>query len=291
MVHVTQGEEYAENDVSPKPKARSRKPEVEDEIEETVDEEEQAPAPSGLSLSPKVIACIVGIVVILVLVIALIVFLAGNKSAVANAEESKAISESMDALPTPAEDVTMAEAVGSTDLPVPMDVDPQNTGNISYNDKTVAALRKWGYTLNEMEIASRDGLSADTLVEAAKEARKQATWETMQSLMDSTSEDYQHLCATTWLGLPPIDVSGFNTETIYLADQYTVNVDFEKIESRGTQLWLKCYLKDGNVVFLQVTPQRYNQLPDSGNIVISYSVIHEGDTYIVTEAREVEVES
>lgn len=288
---MTQGEEYTEDEVAPKPKAKSRKPSQEDVDMEDTEEEEEAEEQKtgGLSLSLKTKACIVGIVVILILVGGLIIFLSGNKSQVEREEESRAVEESLSNLPIPETDNVVDSSDSSTDLTVPMDTQ-QSTG-LAYNDKTVAALRKWGYTLNEMEIASRDGLSADALVEAAKKARKEATWETMQSLMDSTSEDYQNLCAKTWLGQAPIDVSAFNSDVIYLSEQYTSNVDFEKIESRGTQLWLKCYLKDGNVLFLQVTPQRYNQLPDSGNIVISYSIIREGDTYVVTEAKEVEVES
>ena len=307
----SQGEQYEENASKPSPRARSRRPkEPEEEMEdvgtEETEEEEEAPkrkgkkpAPSsgGDGPSPKLIACIVGLVALLILGGALIFFITGTKDKREEVEESLvAENESMGMLgadTTPLGDDQILGAdqpVLGAETQAPVGDQQTSSGGTTsstsggvgeFNGKTADTLRKWGFTNNQMEIASRDGISAEAMVEQAKQERKEAQW---------ASEAYQNMLRQTWLGQPPMDISGFNsTDVMYATESYTENVDYEKVDPSGMQLWVKCFLKNGTTAFMQCPPARYNELEPSGNIVIQYTVVVAGESRIITQISEYRV--
>lgn len=326
----SQGEQYEENESRPSPRARSRRPkepeaEVEEVETEETEEEEEAPkkqkekkkqaSSGGDGPSPKLIACIVGLVVLLILGGALILFITGTKSKREEVEESKveeslvAENESMgvlgaDTAPLGDDQILGAEqpVLGAETQPQssdqPLGVGSNSEGTTSstsggvgdFNGKTADTLRKWGFTNNQMEIASRDGISAEAMVEQAKQERKEAQWEAMMEAADGASEAYQSLLRQTWLGQPPMDISGFNsTDVMYATESYTENVDYEKVDPSGMQLWVKCFLKNGTTAFMQCPPARYNELDQSGNIVVQYTVVVAGESRIITQINEYRV--
>ena len=321
----SQGEQYEENASKPSPRARSRRPkEPEEEMEdvgtEETEEEEEAPkrkgkkpAPSsgGDGPSPKFIACIVGLVALLILGGALIFFITGTKDKREEVEESKveeslvAENESMGMLgadTTPLGDDQILGAdqpVLGAETQAPVGDQQTSSGGTTsstsggvgeFNGKTADTLRKWGFTNNQMEIASRDGISAEAMVEQAKQERKEAQWEAMMDAADGASEAYQNMLRQTWLGQPPMDISGFNsTDVMYATESYTENVDYEKVDPSGMQLWVKCFLKNGTTAFMQCPPARYNELEPSGNIVIQYTVVVAGESRIITQISEYRV--
>lgn len=335
MPLYSQGENYEEGQSAPKPRARSRKPPEPEVDEDSVVDEEVEESPKkkkkkqpvdtggGGSMSPKLIACIVGLVVLLILAVGLFLFVSGNKKEQESIKESKALEEYMeyvdpigvnDEAPVGVNDgapvgvdgseqpVGIAGLDSGAEQPVGiagMDSGSQtvteNTQSTSggvgeFNAKTADTLRKWGFTNSQMEIAQRDGISAEDMVAQAKQERKEAQYEAMMEAADATSEAYQKLLQQTWLGQPPMDISGFNDiNTMYQTETKTENVDYDKIEAHGRQLWIKCYLEDGTTAFMQCTPARYNSLPDSGNIVIQYTMLVAGDSRVITAINEYKV--
>lgn len=93
---------------------------------------------------------------------------------------------------------------------------------------------------------------------------------------DMTSPEYKEIIGKTWMSLPlRTDIAEW-TEDKYLAYSYEVeqNLDYEKIEPYGNQLFLKVYLDadtHDSWFFLNVTPQDWNMLDDTGNVVVDYT--------------------
>ena len=167
-------------------------------------------------------------------------------------------------------------------------VSPVGT-NVSYKLDDIKVLRKWGYTANELEVASRDGISAKALVEQAKKDREAAQREALKEVSDTASPEYQNLLNKTWLGGDPIDLTGVDPNIVYNTETWTENVDYEKCGAQGTQLFIKLYLDNGTAAFMSVTPGRYVELADSGNIVVNLEALTSENLCVITKVTEVRV--
>lgn len=93
---------------------------------------------------------------------------------------------------------------------------------------------------------------------------------------DMASPEYKEVIDDTWMSLPKRTDTAEWTEDKYLAFSYDIkqNLDYEKIEPYGNQLFLKVYLDadtHDSWFFLNVTPQEWNQLDESGNVVVDYT--------------------
>lgn len=163
---------------------------------------------------------------------------------------------------------------------------PEVVASTTFTDKELTALRKWGYTASEIELASRNGLSAKELVASARADREEAQKEALAAVSDTASDEYKYLLDKTWLGQEELDISKFTSDIMYNQMTYTDNADFEKIEPRGRQCFIKVYLSDGSVAFMDVTPSRYNELPDSGNIVVEVYYVDVEGTWVITSITE-----
>lgn len=326
MPLYNQGEEYEENESGPKPRARSRKPLVEEEDVdvETVEEEESAPKKkkkkkeepvAESTMNPKIIGIVVGLVVLVLMAGSLAIFISGTKKERKDVDASKAATETTVSddsgpiggdMPIGSDGPIGGDAPIGEDTPIGGDTPISGSDNSAssqgsttisasgsvgeFSAKTADTLRKWGFTNSQMEIASRDGISAEAMVEQAKFERKQAQYEAMMEAADEASEAYQKLLNQTWLGQPPMDISGFvDTNTMYSSESHTENVDYEKVEARGMQLWIKCYLENGITAFMPCSPARYNSLPESGNIVVTYTVVTSGGSQVITSINEYKV--
>lgn len=316
MPVFNQGEDYEENseDTTPKPRANSRRQESAEEVDSESDgaEEEDgggkkkkkkpAKAPVKMDLNPKVIACVCAIVVCIGAAVVFAGVLSSNEAQKA-AEESMAEQQAhaqADAAfyaehPELLESIQAESSEGETmeTVPAPTQAPAQammQEAVTFYTETELYALRKWGFTANQIEVAARDGISAEGLVEQAKLDRQEAQKEAFEAVKDTASPEYLNLLNNTWLGGDPLDTSGFTPDKIPITDKERMNVDFEKVEARGTQLYIKVYLPDGKVAFMQTTPNRYNALPDSGNMVIDVSKeFTEDDIYVITSVTEVRV--
>ena len=149
----------------------------------------------------------------------------------------------------------------------------------AYSDSEVELLRLNGYTGYEIEEYAALGYPADGLVEEAEAERESLLAEEYADLLDSASPEYQELRNKTWLGQKefPID-EGTEPLTKYTQN---MNLDYEKVTASGYQLWLKLYVKEDLAVFMTVSPDRWNSLADSGNIVVQLEYVRMENGYIV----------
>lgn len=319
MPIYTQGEDYEEDEeVAPKPQAASRRaasePEPEpqedsDDVVEEVPKRKRQPAKTtkrkssgggGMSINPKLIAVGVACVVAVGIVVVIMASVSASKKAKA---EEKAREQQIELAQQDIDfrnqhpELFETESSGEEDTSAEQVEQAMTSEQLmpyatqTYSEKELAALRKWGFTANQLEVAARDGISATGLVEQAKKDREEANKEALEAVSDTASPEYQKLLHETWLGGDPLDVSAFQTGVMHDSATYRENVDYEKLESRGTQLWILAHLNDGRDAFLHVSPGRYNELPDTGNMVVEYTYAYTGvdDQYVITSIKEVEI--
>lgn len=295
-----QGDFYEEEEIeeeefeeTPQPKSTSRKPARQELPEEDDEEAEPEKKPKKpIKINPKLIACVVGLVVVLIIIIFIVATVSANQRKKAEAKAEREALEQIQAMedyynehpeerPTPADH----NAVEPTET---LAVSPAGV-TVSYKLDDIKVLRKWGYTANELEVASRDGVSAKALVEQAKKDREAAQREALKEVSDTASPEYQNLLNKTWLGGDPIDLSGVDPNIVYNTETWTENVDYEKCGAQGTQLFIKLYLDNGTAAFMSVTPGRYVELADSGNIVVNLEALTSETLCVITKVSEVRV--
>lgn len=261
----------------------------EEEIEETQEEEaaaeeDKSDSKPNIKVNPKLIGlCITAVA--LVCVIGGILIWAGSQKVKAQQQaEADAIFQDLkdqEELQQNNPELFETDESGETQPVV------EQPTSVTYSKKEVEALRLWGYTADEIEISSRDGISAKMLVSQAKFDRELAQKEALDAVRDTASPEYQELLNKTWLGGAPINMDAIDPNVIYNNTSETQNVDFEKCGAQGTQLFLKLYLDDGTTAFMTVTPNRWKELGDSGNIVVKVTWREAGDIRIITEVKEV----
>lgn len=156
----------------------------------------------------------------------------------------------------------------------------------TYTDTELAELRAYGYTGAEIEEFQSQAIPSSNLVEDARAAQEAIQRDILETLSDVTSPEYQELLNSTWLGGEPLTITP--TEN-YSTEIVSYNADYDKVEPKGTQLFLAIHLEDGTNVFMPVHPVRWVTLKDSGNINVEYTVVTYGSAKVVTEIHEVEV--
>lgn len=155
-----------------------------------------------------------------------------------------------------------------------------------YTNEQVEALRTAGYTGKEIETFEYEEQDFDSLIKSAEAARKQIMEKEVLPYFDNASEEFKELYANTWIGQKELTFD--TSEEDYTLHSTTVNVDYEKLPARGHQLFIKYYLKNGDACFMYITPKRYVELNDSGNIVLRIEYVQTADgKQIVVSAEEV----
>jgi len=160
----------------------------------------------------------------------------------------------------------------------------------SYPPGDTATLRANGYTGAEIEDYAKAGVSVFDLVQQAQEERQKIYDAEIKPYLDGASEEFKALAADTWVGQSELTFSEDTTKYRYFSE--THNVDYEKLPARGSQLFVKLELDvTGEILFMQVTPERYVTLRDSGNIVVTISLTKTGDgKRVITSIKEVSIE-
>ena len=140
-----------------------------------------------------------------------------------------------------------------------------------YQPVDAARLRAAGYTSYEIEQHELTQTNVDYLIKQAEEARQAWLDETMKPLYDGRSEEFKKLENETWLGQEVMDEAVWKSAGILYTNRK--NLDYEKIEPRGHQLWLKIYLnKEGTDWFYHLcNAEDWSKLDDAGNVVVSYT--------------------
>ena len=210
----------------------------------------------GFKPGKKLIFVIVGI--LLVFVIAAIVILGSGKK-----EETNTPDESLEDLEW---------------------LDPVNQETFLYSPEEITNLRAAGYTGDEIESYQSQQTPAEDLIKQAEAERDAWVQEAIAPLYDTASDEYKHYVSQTWLTLPQrtdmADWTMIGAE--YAVDQ---NLDYEKIDVYGNQMFIKVYLDDNaheSWFFLNVSPIEWNQLNDAGNIQVHYTYVTHlvGDDYM-----------
>lgn len=229
--------------------------------EEIINEEVEAENKRPVNMKVVVVVGIAAVIILIVAVFALFSSTSKNKEA-----DEEVTEEPVDTQPI---DLT----------PVEEDPDLQPIESlyaVTYTDEQKLQLSALGATEEQIEQWQSSGTLFEypyyTLQESYAAAQLEATLPTY----DMTSAEYKEVISDTWLSLEHrTDIAEWSTED-YLAMSYEVtqNLDYEKVEPYGNQLFLKVYLdaqSHDNWFFLCISPQDWNKLDDSGNVVVNYT--------------------
>ena len=164
--------------------------------------------------------------------------------------------------------------------------DPFGLGNgdewiidtFKYTELELASLRRVGYTSTEIEDAQLLETPAQELIDAAEAERQKYLEETIKPYYEARSEEFKELESQTWLGLPELDEDTIpSTPEEYdslRTTSKTVNTDYEKVDPRGKQLWLKIYTDKTKTdwVYYQCNYREWNSLDNEGNVVVNFQI-------------------
>lgn len=152
-------------------------------------------------------------------------------------------------------------------------IEPEVNAGTFYTQEQINRLREVGYTGTEIEEFALNGEDVDTKVKEAEAIRDAWIQEAVAPLYDATSQEYKDMINQTWLALPKrTDIDTWETSASYYTERK--NLDYEKIEVHGNQLFIKIYLDDDkheDWFFLNVQPDEWAKLKDKGNVVVNYT--------------------
>lgn len=160
---------------------------------------------------------------------------------------------------------------------------------ISYSDDEIKQLRDAGYTGSEIEKFASQGLRVTVKIAEAKAEQRQFFEENLKDYLDGKSEKYKELETYTWLGQSEL-IYDSNNKDSWNNKEIVKNCDYVKVPARGYQTFLRIEIQDGKYAFMLVRPERYEELPQSGNIVVYMKYYATGDTTIIYHIEEKAIE-
>jgi len=169
--------------------------------------------------------------------------------------------------------------------------DPEPIFVFTYPEDTYVSLRAAGFTARQIE--ELEALRADVTPYLKKAAENKKEWaaEQFKALLrnseDSTDLQYTYLMGNTYLGLQPQEIDINSSD--YSVVSYKEVVNYWKMPMQGWQPTIKVRLKSGEILYFQVTPQRYVNLDDSGSIAITYTVSEIYGARFITDVKEVDI--
>lgn len=155
-----------------------------------------------------------------------------------------------------------------------------------YSTEEKEALRLAGFTGDEIELFEFEEQDASELVTKEEEKRIALYEEEIKPYFDGASSEFKEMYENTWVGQKDVVIPKNQSGNMNYEETY--NVDYEKLPSKGNQLWIKYYLSEKSICFMNVTPERYVELADSGNIVVKvrFTKLSDG-TRIITSSQEI----
>jgi len=155
-----------------------------------------------------------------------------------------------------------------------------------YTAEEKEQLRLCGFTGDEIENMEFEHQEASKVIEDMEKKRKEQYEKEIKPFFDGASDEFKDVYNNTWYGQKDFVVDSDVAGYAYFNEN--MNVDYEKLPPKGHQLYLKYYLSNGDACFMTVTPERYLELSDSGNIVISveYTKMPNGKR-VITRATEI----
>lgn len=139
-----------------------------------------------------------------------------------------------------------------------------------YSSEQIEQLRSFGYTGTEIEQYATEEKSFYELKQEAEDARKEWLNAAIEPFMDTASDEFKYAYNSTWLNLQPVDMNAI--QSTYGFYENTENLTYEKIPLYGHQLYIRVFLNPEKTdwFLLEITPERYHELADQGNIVVTY---------------------
>jgi hypothetical protein len=173
----------------------------------------------------------------------------------------------------------------------------EDTAAISSSDETafeytpeeIMKLREYGFTSEQIEQARNDYTYAEDLIAEAEEKIRLKQKELADKLSDPASPEYQKLLHQTYLGEPSVDFPETGNETPDVPHTEREIADYEKLPTRGKQLFVKLTLQNGEHLFMALSPERWKVLPDIGNIVVDLTVAPYGGINYIVDVKEFNV--
>lgn len=227
----------------------------EDLSEEIIEEEEEEEygTEKKSSIGKIVIAAIV---VLGLIVVGLIFFLGRSNKEEEEVVEEPVVGEVM--LPEPVEEVVIEESIFAT----------------TYDMEQVQNLLAAGATQEQVNEWQANGVEYNYVYFTMLD--RYYGWQLSNTLptYDIASDAYKDVIGQTWMSLPKRnDIIEWTEDMLAYEHQVKQNLDYEKVEPYGNQLFLKVYL-DANThdswFFLNITPNEWNLLDDTGNVVVDY---------------------
>ena len=172
----------------------------------------------------------------------------------------------------------MAEepVVGEVMLPEPVEevVIEESIFAITYDIEQVQNLLAAGATQEQVNEWQANGVEYNYVYFTMLD--RYYGWQLSNTLptYDIASDAYKDVIGQTWMSLPKRnDIVEWTEDMLAYEHQVKQNLDYEKVEPYGNQLFLKVYL-DANThdswFFLNITPNEWNLLDDTGNVVVDY---------------------
>ncbi|MCM1219033.1 MAG: hypothetical protein NC548_31510 [Lachnospiraceae bacterium] len=168
-----------------------------------------------------------------------------------------------------------------------------DSGPVTPTDATsdeVLLLRRMGYTGDEIEFCLSEGFSVQELVDAAQELYDEEADEALKRMSDSASEEFRYIVDNTYFSQTGYEFVSLKDAPFgsydYYQRNYTVNADYVKCPTYGSQLQLKCRVAQDLWVWYVVTPERWDSLPSEGNIVLRVNYTQYGVNMYVTSVTE-----
>lgn len=111
-------------------------------------------------------------------------------------------------------------------------------------------------------------------------------------MSDSASDEFKYIIDNTYfgqVGYEFVPQKNLDIGDVHLKSSYfVVNADYVKCPTYGSQLQLKCKVASDLYVWYIITPQRWEELPDKGNIVLRVDYTEYGPNLYVTNVKEVD---
>lgn len=102
----------------------------------------------------------------------------------------------------------------------------------------------------------------------------------------TSNPPFDELYNLTWISGVPRDV---NVEVYQEHKTRTENARFIKVPPHGNQLFIKVTFLNETVVFMTITPERWMQLPDDGNIVLRVQSVIYDDVEFIVKLEEISI--
>ena len=154
-------------------------------------------------------------------------------------------------------------------------------------------MRAYGYTADEIDMAVDMGLTVEQLEAEAKAAQDVKAAEALKRMSKHSSKEFKKMKKYSIFCMPKVKFD--NVKKSQIRDDYdtsyTVNADYEKCPTNGLQLFIKVKIANKTYAFMSVTPARWRELPETGNIVVQVSMRVYGAKHVntyVTDIREID---